>query len=159
MIEIYNFGSTRIEFCIFDRDEYTLLVVEFKSFAISDLKELKNNCPLVEEAKGVAIVSEPEVSKDLIKSLVSHYKTYSQWVGNYEPVFGGIIILEQVATDLVRVQMIKARLFCLECFRRGVQTELSDRAKRPYCSKHYHCSPYYANKRKKKLALTAQSAT
>ena len=146
MIKIYKF----------DREEYTLLIIESRNFNISDIEQIRNNYPLVDEIKGVAIVSEPEINKDLLKDIVSHYKSRSKWTGNYEYGFGSIMIRENVDNDLVQFWLVNIKLFCLECFRQDVKTELIKGAKRPYCSKHYHCSPYYSDKRSKKLASKAQ---
>lgn len=139
MLEIYKF----------DRPTYTLLVIESKNFTALDIERLKNVCPSVDGTKGVAIAGAPETNWTAIGDLFSFYSNRSQWQGAYSPDLHGILVGNGFG-NVIRGEVIKMKLPCLECCRQGRDTEVKAGAKYPYCTEHYHRSPHRSGSRSKK---------
>ncbi len=139
MLQIYKF----------DRPTYTLLLIESRDFTPLDIERLKNAYPSVDETKGVAIAGAPETDWTLIGDLLSYYRGRSSWQGAYNPNLHGILVSNGFG-NIVRGEVIKMRLPCLECFREFRDTEVKIGAKYPYCTEHYHRSPHRSNSRSKK---------
>lgn len=140
MIKIYKF----------DRPTYALLVIESRNFTALDIERLKTAYPLVDATKGVAIAGTPETDWTLIGDLLSYYRTRSLWQGAYNPSLHGILVGNGFG-DIVRGEVIKTRLPCLECFRLGVETEVKVGARHPYCTGHLARSPHRAGSRSRKV--------
>jgi len=141
MIEIYSFN----------RDEYTLLVVEARGFQPLDIEKIKSIYPEVDGTKGVAIAHAPEVNSVVTLKLGSWYRNRSQWQGVYESTFAGILITDSFVNARISGEVIKIHLPCLECWRELQQEVLiKPGAKHPYCEKHYARSPHRSGSRRKK---------
>lgn len=140
MIKIYKF----------DRPTYTLLVIESRNFTALDIERLKTAYPSVDATKGVAIAGAPETDWTVIGDLFSYYKERSLWQGAYNSSLHGILVGNGFG-DIVRGEVIKMRLLCLECFRLGVDTDVKVGARHPYCTGHLARSPHRAGSRSKKV--------
>jgi hypothetical protein len=140
---------TMIEFYRFEREAYTLVVIESRGFTALDVERWKNAYPSVDETKGVAIAGAPETDWTLISDLLSYYRTRSLWQGAYNPNLHGILVGNSFS-NIVRGEVIKTRLPCLECFRLGVETEVKVGSRHPYCTGHLARSPHRAGSRSRK---------
>ena len=140
MIEIYPF----------DRETYTLLVVEQRDFQPLDIEKIKNVYPLVDGTKGVAIAGAPETDWTAIGDLFSFYRNRSSWQGAYNAKLGGILVGNSFSPKIVRGELLKISLPCLECFRQGLDRAIKPGAKHPYCQEHYERSPHRSGWRSKK---------
>lgn len=139
MLEIYKFN----------RPTYTLLIIESRDFTALDIERLKNRCPLIDETKGVAIAGAPETDWTIVGDLFSHYRNRSLWQGAYNSSLHGILVGNSFG-DVIRGEVIKMRLPCLECFRQGIDKEVKVGARHPYCAEHFARSPHRSGSRSKK---------
>lgn len=142
MIEIYSFN----------RDEYTLLVVESRDFDPLDIEKIKNAYPQAEGTKGVAIAAAPGIDLTVVGDLFSWYRNRSQWQGTYNPLLLGILVGNAFGgASRIRGEVVKAQMPCLQCYRElGEERLVKPGAKHPYCETHYARSPHRSGSRRKK---------
>lgn len=136
----------------FDREDYTLLVIEAKDFEPLDIEKIKNDYPQVDGSKGVAIAGTPETPLVIAGDLFSYYRNRCQWQGAYHFKSLGILVGNAFGgSSRVRGEVIPAQLPCLECFRRsGAGSWVKSGSKYPYCKEHYDQSPHRRGSRRKK---------
>ncbi len=144
---------TMIDIYSFNRDEYTLLVVETRDFQPLDIEKIKSSYPEVDGTKGVAIAAPPETDLTAIGDLFSWYRNRSQWQGGYNAKLHGILVGNAFGgCGKVRAEVIKAQLPCLECFRElNEEVLIKPGARYPYCEGHYARSPHRSGSRRKKV--------
>lgn len=150
-----------LDFYIFKREDYTLLIVEENKFEISDLVGVIKKVRAIESTKrGIAIAAAPETNLVVISDLFTYFAnpTRCLWLGAYIPQLnkGGILISNSFGNpDYVRSKFIDAQLPCLECYRQGQEVLLvKPKSKHPYCRIHFDLSPHRKISRTKPIGVT-----
>lgn len=121
-----------IRLSIHEQPTYTLLFVDAtKSTKPIELQKI--NYPQLDGTKGLVVVG---YSTWIMGAVFYNYRNRTQWVGGYDPILKGAVVIVSLTADRVVGELIEMALPCLKCAELGIEKKIKVGAKYPYCDDH-----------------------